>query len=63
MTPCSGATTLGTGSVQSGGYATYSTASLVAGSHAITAEYSGDANFTGSTATTYTQTVNGTSTP
>jgi len=39
-----GVTTLGTGTL-SGGVATYSTAALAAGSHTITAEYGGDANF------------------
>jgi uncharacterized repeat protein (TIGR01451 family) len=39
---------LGTGAL-SGGVATFTTASLVIGSHTITAAYAGNANFTGST--------------
>jgi hypothetical protein len=42
----------------SGGQATYSTSALSAGSHAISAIYSGDANFAGSTSTVLTQVVN-----
>ena len=41
----------------SGGSATYSTAALAVGSHAITAQYLGDANFSGSTSTVVSQTV------
>jgi hypothetical protein len=40
-----GATTLGTGTVNSSGVATYSTAALAVGTHSITAVYSGDTNF------------------
>ena len=43
-----GATSLGTGSVGAGGVATLMTSALTAGSHAITAQYGGDANFAGS---------------
>ena len=39
------------------GTAILTTAALVAGSHAITASYGGDTNFTGSTSTAITQTV------
>jgi hypothetical protein len=52
-----GATVLGTGTL-SNVVATFQTASLTAGSHAITAVYSGDGNFTGGTSAALTQTVN-----
>ena len=52
-----GATTLGTGTL-SGGAATYSTSSLSVSGHTITAVYGGDTNFTGSTSSGLTQTVN-----
>ncbi|MDF3293221.1 beta strand repeat-containing protein, partial [Streptomyces silvisoli] len=52
-----GATLVGTGTL-SGGVATLSTSSLSVGSHALTAVYSGDAGFTGSTSPVDTQTVN-----
>ena len=39
-------------------YASYSTSSLAAGSHTITASYSGDTNFAPSTSSALTQTVN-----
>jgi len=45
-----GATVLGTAALNNG-VATFSTAALVAGSHSITAAYSGDANYTGASAT------------
>jgi hypothetical protein len=41
----------------SGGMASYTTGSLAAGSHALTAVYSGDATFAGSTSPILTQTV------
>jgi len=44
-----GVTTLGTGAIDGAGQATLSTSDLVPGTHAITAEYSGDAAFEGST--------------
>jgi hypothetical protein len=44
----------------SGGTASYSTAKLSTGSHAITAVYGGDASFASNTAIVLTQTVNGT---
>jgi subtilisin family serine protease len=65
-----GATTLGTGSVNASGQASFSTAALSTGSHQITAEYGGDGNFTdssgsvaqtvnkGATATTLTSSAN-----
>jgi large repetitive protein len=58
-----GATTLAAGVALSGGSATFSTASLSAGNHSITAVYSGDGNFNatgatpGSTASIYVQMV------
>jgi hypothetical protein len=52
-----GVTPLGTVAL-SGSSASLSTAALAVGTHFITASYSGDANFTGSTSATVTQTVN-----
>jgi len=52
-----GTTVLGTGTI-AGGKASYSTAALSAGSHNITAVYSGTANITGSTTSVLVQTVN-----
>jgi hypothetical protein len=51
-----GNTILGTSAV-SGGTATFTTAALAAGSHSITAEYSGDGNFKASTSAALTQSV------
>ena len=58
-----GTTDLGPGML-SGGVATFSIAALSVGNHAITAQYFGDGNFSGSTSTATAQTVNpaGTST-
>jgi hypothetical protein len=53
-----GATTLGTGTLNGAGQATFTTAALAAGSHSITAAYAGDANFIGSTSPALTQVVN-----
>ena len=52
-----GTTTLGTGTINNG-QATYSTPGLAAGSHSITAVYAGDTNYTGSTSSAVSQTVN-----
>lgn len=52
-----GATTLGTGTLNSSGVATLGTTALAAGANSITAVYSGDANFSGSTSTAVTITV------
>jgi hypothetical protein len=52
-----GSTTIGTGTL-SGGVASMSTTTLAGGSHSITAVYSGDATFNGSTSSVLTQTVN-----
>jgi hypothetical protein len=51
-----GATTLGTGTLSSG-TATFSTSILAVASHSITAEYSGDTNYAGSTSSALTQEV------
>ncbi len=51
-----GATKLGTGTL-SAGVATYAATSLATGSHSITAQYGGDANFAGSTSSAVTITV------
>ncbi|WP_420238200.1 Ig-like domain repeat protein [Telmatobacter bradus] len=52
-----GSTALGTGTVCNGS-ATYSTSLLTAGSHLITAVYSGDDNWSGATSASVTQVVN-----
>jgi hypothetical protein len=52
-----GATVLGTGTLASK-KATFATASLAEGTHLITAVYSGDSNFNGSTSTALSQKVN-----
>ena len=44
-----GATTLGSGTLDSGGHAKFSTSALAAGSHSITAVFAGSVNFAGST--------------
>ena len=48
---------LGMGGVDGSGQATFNTSSLALGGHSITAVYSGDSNFTGSTSTALSQTV------
>jgi hypothetical protein len=53
-----GSTTLGSPTV-SGNSASLTTSTLAIGSHSITAVYSGDSNFTGSTSSTLTQVVAG----
>ena len=57
-----GATTLGTGSLNASGVATFSIRTLKVGSHSITAVYSGNADFLTSTSTKLTQTVSKAST-
>src|SRR5207302_7043294 len=52
-----GASTLCTSTMR-GGCATFSSSTLSVGSHSITVVYGGDSNFTGSTSSTLTQTVN-----
>ncbi len=56
MTFYDGSTSLGSGTISSG-TATLSTTFSVVGSHSITADYSGDPNFTASTSSALTQTV------
>jgi hypothetical protein len=51
-----GATSLGTGSL-SGGIAVFSTSSLAAGSHSITAVYGGNSTYVGSTSPVLTQSI------
>ena len=57
-----GTTTLGTGTL-SNGRATLSTSSLSVGTHSITAQYSGDSTFAGSTSSVLIETINNSSTP
>ena len=57
VTFMNGATALGTGTLSSG-TASFTTSALPAGSYSITAVYSGDSNFSGSTSSTMTLTVN-----
>jgi hypothetical protein len=53
-----GTTSLGTVPLYGSGQATISIGSLSVGTHSITASYTGDGNFTASTSTALTQTVN-----
>src|SRR6266446_4403221 len=53
-----GSTQIGTGALGANAQGTFSTSSLSAGTHSITAKYSGDTNFTGSTSTALTETIN-----
>ena len=57
MTFKDGATTLGTGTLTAG-TATFATSALAMAGHSITAVYGGDSNFTTSTSSSLTQTVN-----
>jgi len=52
-----GSTTLGTGTLNSTGQATFATTTLAVGSHTITAVYGGDPKFSGSTSAALPQTV------
>jgi hypothetical protein len=52
-----GSTTLGTGTLNGTGVATFSTATLALGAHSVTAVYGGDANNAGSTSAAVTVTV------
>src|SRR5207247_40562 len=54
--------TLGSGNLDATRHATFATSALTVGSHSITARYNGDTNFSGSTSTALTQTVNKAST-
>lgn len=56
-----GSTTIVSGVVLSGGTATFQDASLTAGTHSLTAVYSGDANYSASTSAPFSQTVNSSS--
>ena len=57
MTFKDGATTLGTGTLNASGQATFTTSSLALGSHSITAVYGGGGAFTPSNSPVLTQTV------
>jgi len=57
-----GASTLGTSALDASGVATFSTSTLVVGTHSITAQYSGDATHASSTSSALSQTVNKTGT-
>ncbi len=57
-----GATVLGSSALDSNGLATFSTSSLSIGTHSLTAQYSGDGVFAGSTSSATLQTVNKTDT-
>src|SRR5207248_1186819 len=52
-----GSTTLGIGTLDSNGHATFATSALAAGPHAVSAIYGGDANFTAAGSDAFTQTV------
>ena len=52
-----GATVIGTGTLNAQGVATFTTSTLSVGVHTLHAVYGGDANYTGSTSATWTQTV------
>jgi hypothetical protein len=52
-----GATQLGTGTLSAQGTATFATSALAAGTHSITADYSGDSNFTVSVSVAVTETI------
>jgi hypothetical protein len=57
-----GSTVVGIAPV-SGAETTFTTTFTTAGTHSLTAKYSGDATYQGSTSAVYTQTVNSTTTP
>ena len=57
-----GSTTLGTGTLNGTGTASFTTSDLAIGSHAITAVYGGDGNFTTSSSNAASQIVNQAST-
>lgn len=58
VTLLDGTTSLGTSSLPSGGIAQFTVGGWSAGSHSVTAVYSGDANFTASTSAPLVETVN-----
>src|SRR5206468_1131662 len=53
-----GATTLGTGTLNSSGQATFTASSLSSGAHSITAEFGGNDSFNASTSAALAQSVN-----
>jgi hypothetical protein len=53
-----GTTTLGTSNLDGAGHATFTTSTLAVASHSITAAYNGSTNFSPSTSSALTQTVN-----
>jgi hypothetical protein len=53
-----GSTTLGSGTLNGSGQAAFTTSSLTAGSHSISAVYSSDTNYAASTSATLTEVVN-----
>src|SRR5208282_509638 len=53
-----GAISIGTGTLNAGGVATFSTSSLTVGAHSITAHYQGDSNYSTSASGIDTQVVN-----
>src|SRR5262249_6095994 len=53
-----GSVTIGTGSLDNAGRATFSTSALAIGGHSISVRYLGDTNFNGSDSAAVTQTVN-----
>src|SRR5262249_51922741 len=53
-----GSTTLGTGTLNGSGQATFTTSALTVGSHSITAVYGGDLVYSASTSTPLTQNIN-----
>ncbi|HSU67730.1 MAG TPA: Ig-like domain repeat protein, partial [Tepidisphaeraceae bacterium] len=53
-----GSTQIGTGTLNGSGVATFITSALTAGSHSITAQYGGDANFASSVSSALAQTIN-----
>jgi cyclophilin family peptidyl-prolyl cis-trans isomerase len=53
-----GATTLGSGAVGAGGLASFTTSTLASGTHTVTAVYSGDTDYAGSTSAPLTEIVN-----
>src|SRR6185369_15956088 len=52
------AATMGTGTLNGSGQATFTTSALTLGAHTITAEYGGESSFNSSTSSALTQTVN-----
>jgi hypothetical protein len=52
-----GAVNIGSGTLNASGVATFSTSTLIVGSHSISAQYGGETNFSGSTSNTVTQVV------